>query len=140
MTRMFRIALAAASAATLATPALAQQPSDTQAEAAQASTLEPSQLRELDDVMVPRLGVRVGKLERMELRGPDGEEVGEVEEILVDPENRIVAVVIELDRFLGFGEREVVVGLDQLAVDSDREDLTTTLTREQLNSLPEWDD
>lgn len=138
------IALAAtlAAAPALATPALAQQaagdgtaPDDTAPPA-----YEIRDLRSLEDIRVPRLGISVGRLEHMDIIGPDGEEIAEVDEILIDRSGNVVAVVAEYDRFLGLGDREVVMDLRHLALQDDRDDLVTTMTQEELESLPEWDD
>ena len=120
--------------------AQAQQRTEPQREDSAAPAFTVSELRELDEVEVPRLGITVDRLEDMDIVGPDGEEIGEVEEILVDRDGRIVAIAAEFGGFLGIGEREVVIGLDQLAVQSNREKLVVAMTREQLMALPEWDD
>lgn len=99
-----------------------------------------SQLRELDELPVPRLGITAGKLQRMDIVGADGDEIGEVEEVLVDRDGRVVAIVAEFEGFLGIGEHEVVVWLDQLAIQDDGDKLVTTMTQEQFENLPKWDD
>jgi hypothetical protein len=45
-------------------------------------------------------------------------------------------VVVEFGGFLGFGDTEVIVPLEQLQPDKGR--FTTNLTREKLSSFPEW--
>lgn len=122
------------------TIAQAQQGPEPQRPDAAPPALVVSELRELDDVEVPRLGITIDRLEDMDIVGADGEEIGEVEEILVDRDGRIVAVAAEFGGFLGIGEREVVIRLDQLAVQSNREKLVVAMTREQLMALPEWGD
>ena len=91
-----------------------------------------------DDMMVQPFNVSVDDLEDMELYGPGGEEIGEVEEVLADGSGQPVAVAAEVGGFLGVGERSVTIGLDQLRLDG--EHLVSGLTKEQLEALPEWED
>jgi hypothetical protein len=97
-------------------------------------------LFELEDMPVARLGVTVQQLEDMDVVGPDGAEIGEVDEILVDASGTVVAVTVEVGGFLGIGEREAVMMIDQLGLAGDGDDLVSSLTREQIEALPEWDD
>ncbi|HEX6014327.1 MAG TPA: PRC-barrel domain-containing protein [Geminicoccaceae bacterium] len=91
-----------------------------------------------DDMMVQPFNVSVDDLEDMELYGPGGEEIGEVEEVLADGSGQPVAVAAEVGGFLGVGERSVTIALDQLRLDG--EHLVSGLTKEQLEALPEWED
>ena len=86
---------------------------------------------------VPDVGGEYRELEDMDVLGLGGEEVGEVEEVLLDPAGRI-AVAVEVGGFLGVGERDVLLWLDQMQLVGD--DLVTNLTREQIEALPEWED
>lgn len=100
----------------------------------------PTGMHEAEDksVMVPTLNVTIDALEEMDIYGPNGEEVGEVEAVLVDASAQPVAVAAEVGGFLGMGEKEVVIGLDQLAKNGDR--LTIAMTKDQLGALPAFDD
>ena len=40
--------------------------------------------------------------------------------------------------FLGLGEKDVVIGLDQVAKDGDK--LKASMTKDQIEALPEFDD
>lgn len=99
-----------------------------------------SGLVELEDMPIARLGVTVQEIEDMDVVGPDGAEIGEVEEILVDATGTVVAVTVEVGGFLGIGESEAVMMIDQLGLADDGDDLVSSLTREQIDALPEWDD
>src|SRR5262245_44061972 len=61
-------------------------------------------------VMVSPLSVTIGDLEEMEIYGPNGEEVGEVDSVLVDASAQPVAIAAEVGGFLGVGEKHVVIG------------------------------
>ena len=74
----------------------------------------------------------------MEIYGPNGEEVGEVESVLVDASARPVAIAAEVGGFLGMGEKDVVIGLDDLTQDGDH--LKVGMTKDQIGALPDFDD
>lgn len=119
-------ALAAGSAA--GGPALAQQAGGS------SGLLEAND----DSMVVQPFGKTVDEIEDMDVVGPGGEEIGEVEEVLVDASNQPVALAVEAGGFLGIGEKDVVIELDQLQLENDR--LATSLTKEQIETLPEWND
>lgn len=100
----------------------------------------PTGLHKAEDesVMVPSLGVTVDQLGDMEIYGPNGEEIGDVDEVLVDASAKPVAVSADVGGFLGLGEKDVVIGLDQVAKDGDK--LKVSMTKEQIEALPEFDD
>jgi sporulation protein YlmC with PRC-barrel domain len=122
---MFRTPLAAAAAVLLVAPALAQT--------------EPQWIEVEDEsLMVEAYGITVDDLEDMDIIGASGEEIGEVEEVLMTPDGQITAVSAEVGGFLGIGDKEVVVELDQLTHDGDQ--LRMDMTEEEVEALPAWDD
>ena len=58
--------------------------------------------------------------------------------MLVDASAQPVAVAAEVGGFLGMGEKDVVIGLDQLTQDGDQ--LKINMTKEQIGALPDFDD
>lgn len=90
-----------------------------------------------DDRMIDAWNLKVEDVEDMDVDGPDGKELGEVEKVLEDANGDIRAVVVEYGGFLGFGAKQVIVELDQLQPGKGRR-FTTTLTEEQLSELPAW--
>ncbi len=82
----------------------------------------------------------VGALQEIEgiaVRNADGEQIGEIEEVLVDGSGRIVAVTVEIGGFLGMGDEELILTLDDLAWRGDGYDLD--LTSDEMQSLPRFD-
>ncbi len=77
------------------------------------------------------------KLDDMHIVTPAGDKIGEIEDVLIDASGRVVAVAIEAGGFLGLGEKEIVVRLDQLRFENNR--FVTTMTKEQIQALPKWD-
>ena len=100
----------------------------------------PTGLHKAEDkaVMVQRLNVSIDQLKDMEIYGPNGEEIGDVDEVLVDASAKPVAISADVGGFLGMGEKEVVIGLDQVARDGDH--LKVAMTKDQISALPEFDD
>ncbi|WP_187971988.1 PRC-barrel domain-containing protein [Aquibium microcysteis] len=87
-----------------------------------------------DATPVPGLGISVGELEDMRIYGANGEEIGEIDDVLGDAAGQPSAVTLEVGGFLGVGEREVVINLDEIEVQGLR--LTLDRTREQIEALP----
>jgi hypothetical protein len=88
--------------------------------------------------IVTPFNISADRLEDLDLYNAAGDRIGDVEEVLMTPDGVITAISAEVGGFLGIGEREVLIGLEQLAFDGER--LTTRLSEAELESLPEWDD
>ena len=70
----------------------------------------------------------------------DRVEVGEVEDLVIDPSTgRIVTVVIEVERDLGLNTKYVAVPLDRLSLTAGERRVTLNMTRAELSSLPAID-
>lgn len=121
-------ALAAGSVLALNAPALAQQ----------ATTLDLTTLVEVEDDsrLVESLNRTVDDVEDMDVVDAAGEEIGEVEEVLMDRDGTIVALVVDIDDLLDLDDKDVVLDLGEVRVQG--EHLAVSLTREQLEALPEW--
>ncbi|MBM9596096.1 PRC-barrel domain-containing protein [Roseitranquillus sediminis] len=68
----------------------------------------------------------------------DGENLGEVENVLIDAGGTPVAIVVEAGGFLGIGDSDRVIPLDRLTWDNGN--YMVNITREEVEALPEWDD
>lgn len=124
--------LAAFLLAGAAGPGTAQQPST--------PATGPASYREAPDdrMVVQPFNLTVDRIDDMDVHGTNGEKIGEVDEVLVDASGQPVAVSVEVGGFLGIGEQEVIMALDQLRLDGQR--LVTSLTKQQIEALPRWDD
>ena len=89
-------------------------------------------------MIVQPFNLSVDDLEDMDLKSAAGEDIGEVEEVLLDAGGQPAAVSVEVGGFLGMGEREVVLGLDQLELMDDH--LVTSADKATIEALPDWDD
>ena len=112
----------------------------TVASLAQAQQASSTVLREATgEVMVQPFNNSSTELEDMNLLSHTGEEIGEVENVLVDENGQPVAITAEIGGFLGVGQKTVVIGFDRLQLKGEDEpDLATTLTREEMQGLEAW--
>ncbi len=72
------------------------------------------------------------------------EEIGDVQDVLVDQDGNIRGIIVGVGGFLGIGEREVAVGLDQLGFARDADDPGSVMVLAQidvqsLEEAPEFD-
>jgi len=91
-----------------------------------------------DNLVVPGLNLTVDRIDDMNVVGANNAKIGEVEEVLMDATNQPVAVVIDVEDGVGIGDKEVIVGLDQLRVEG--RVLVTGLSNGQIAALPIWHD
>ncbi|MEK0081575.1 PRC-barrel domain-containing protein [Benzoatithermus flavus] len=71
--------------------------------------------------------------------GPNGEEIGEIDNVVMSKEGKQAAAVIGVGGFLGIGERKVAIPLDQLHMGTDNK-LTTSMTKDQINSMQPYEE
>ena len=107
---------------------------------AQAQQASSTVLREATgEVMVQPFNKSSTELEDMNLLSHTGEEIGEVENVLMDENGQPVAITAEIGGFLGVGQKTVVIGFDRLQLKGEDEpDLATTLTKEEMQGLEAW--
>lgn len=83
-------------------------------------------------------------LEEAEVYGANDEEIGEVEELLLSEDGSMIEqVVIEVGGFLGMGEHEVAVTMEELHImrsdDGDEFRVYIDATEEELEAQPEYE-
>jgi hypothetical protein len=70
----------------------------------------------------------------------EGDEIAEVADLVIEPDNTVRRVLIDVGGFLGIGSRTVAIGLDQLTPSQgDEDELVTTMTRRQIEGLPPFE-
>ena len=67
-----------------------------------------------------------------------GEEIGTIDEVVMDTSSQQQLAVIDVGGFLGIGEKSVAISFDQLELTDDGR-VQSDLTRETLQSQPEYD-
>lgn len=73
----------------------------------------------------------------MAVRNASGEEIGEIDEVLVDGSGRIVAVTVEIGGFLDIGDENLIVETSDLVWGEDG--FTLDLTGDELGALPRFE-
>lgn len=69
----------------------------------------------------------------------DGQKVGEVEDVVLNRNNRPSHLVVSSGGVLGIGERNVALDIDNVRYSRDRDAIVATqLTKEQFANLPEF--
>jgi hypothetical protein len=67
----------------------------------------------------------------------DGEEIGDVDEVVIDPTSQEKFAVVDVGGFLGVGQKSIVIGLNELELSSD-DRIQSDLTREELQTKTEY--
>jgi sporulation protein YlmC with PRC-barrel domain len=88
--------------------------------------------------------IKVGDLTGMDVQNRAGDDVGSVDDIILDREGRVAAVVIGTGGFLGLGEKVVAVPWEQVEVTRDPDDadsyrIQVPDSEDELENLPEFD-
>jgi sporulation protein YlmC with PRC-barrel domain len=76
------------------------------------------------------------------VRNTAGENVGEVNEIILASDGKVRAVVLGVGGFLGMGERDVAIAFNALKItrDSDNDEvITVDVSKDTLTSAPQWE-
>jgi sporulation protein YlmC with PRC-barrel domain len=90
--------------------------------------------------------MRASKLIGASVRNDANERIGEINEIILDKDGKVAAVVIGVGGFLGIGEREVALDFKSLRIERDNSAMTESganvikvnATKDQLKSAPAW--
>lgn len=81
--------------------------------------------------------LRAKQLMDRDIYSTDNVEIGEIEDLIVDPANgRVVNAVIEIETRLGFTSKYVAVPLNQLRITPGERRVTVNMTRDQVRELP----
>ena len=91
-----------------------------------------------DATIIAPFNLTIEELDDYDVIGSTGEKIGEIEDFLTDASGETVAAVIETEGFLGIGDEDVIVTLDQLELVDGK--FQINLTEEELEALPKWDD
>jgi len=88
----------------------------------------------------PARGMHTNNLIGAKVKTTGDVDVGPVEDLIIDENGQVVAIVVSVGGFLGMGEREVAIGWDDVTKSGDSDDLELkiTSTRDQLRSAPEF--
>ncbi|MBZ9678840.1 PRC-barrel domain-containing protein [Mesorhizobium sp. ES1-1] len=86
--------------------------------------------------------IRGDDLKGTTVYGANDARVGEIGDVILTPDKKADAVIVDVGGFLGMGEKEVAVGMDNLKFMTDKDGnkyLYTTFTKEQLEAQTAYD-
>jgi sporulation protein YlmC with PRC-barrel domain len=83
--------------------------------------------------------MKVNALVGRDVRNVTNETIGEVNNVVVDPDGKIQQVIVSVGGVLGVGSKHVALAWNQVRVDSAGGALMVDMTKEQLKSAPEVD-
>ncbi len=84
--------------------------------------------------------MRVDQLTGKSVINDTGDEVGKVKDIVRDKTSGQVAAVVGIGGFLGIGEHDVTISLQDLSMRGDRLQAPAGTTKDKLEKMPQYDD
>ena len=136
---------AAVLAAPLATNALAQQPQTQPASPAPYAlpSAQPAPVAPNAGAVAPmpagQVLIAADSIIGAKIRDVNGEEIGQVKQLMLTPEGRIQYAVLALGGVLGVGGEEVAVPWQSLQVKRDKTAVIVTADRQVLTQAPKYD-
>lgn len=132
----------------------AAAPAEDQEQAGDMAATEDQQALEADETQtaaIDRQGqqeagpdqLRADNLMGTAVYGANDEHVGEIGDVVLTPEGEVEAVIVDVGGFLGIGEKEVAVSMENLVFMTDEGGdlfLYTEFTEEQLEAQPAYDE
>lgn len=84
--------------------------------------------------------MRADTLIGMDVRNPQNEKIGTVQDLVLDPEMKVVGVVVGVGGFLGLGKKDVALSKDQIRVQTQENKpvMMVQLSKEELQQAPEF--
>ena len=86
--------------------------------------------------------LRADKLKGKNVETPSGDKLGDIDEVVIDPQNgRIAYVVLSVGGFLGIGDRLVAVPWEAIKIErkDNKDRLTLAATKDKLEKAPQFD-
>ncbi|WP_410218999.1 PRC-barrel domain-containing protein [Paracoccus sp. (in: a-proteobacteria)] len=73
------------------------------------------------------------------VRGTQGEDIGSINDLIVDGDTgEMKAAIVGVGGFLGIGEKSIALPWSELTINSDAQEITSDLTREEADAAPEY--
>lgn len=88
----------------------------------------------------PSNGMHASHIMGVDVKTANNEDVGPANDLIIDAEGQVVAIIVGVGGFLGMGERDVAIGWDDVTRTGafDDQELRVSVTRESVRSAPEF--
>lgn len=135
-----RILVATAVALALSAPAFGQsQPPSSAQSSGQQPANQALQQSQQAQQSLEQLAAQGDKVIGKDLYGANQEKVGSVKDVVVGPDGKLKAVLVDVGGFLGIGAKTVAVPTEQLTVKGEQV-VAANLTKQTAESMPEYKD
>ncbi len=88
--------------------------------------------------------VEAGEIEQAPVMSRDGDEIGDVSQVLMTADGAIDAIVVNVGGFLGMGSKPVAVPFDRLTLQTNDENgdmsIRIAMSREEIEALPQYEE
>ncbi|MBM3605861.1 MAG: PRC-barrel domain containing protein [Alphaproteobacteria bacterium] len=82
---------------------------------------------------------RVDWITGTSVTSPDGTNIGSITDLIVDGDTgEMKAAIVGVGGFLGIGQKDIALPWNELTVNSDAQEITADLTREEADAAPEY--
>lgn len=90
--------------------------------------------------VIPAKGTQASNLIGAEVKTTGDEDIGSVDDLIIDENGQVVAIVVSIGGIMGMGEKGVAIGWGNVTRSgtSDKQELRIDATREDLDSAPEF--
>lgn len=98
------------------------------------TAIEYSKYRDVES----RYSLRASDIIGADVRNAANDEIGEVDDLVLSRNDDVIYAVVSVGGFLGLGEKLVAVPYEDLRVDREGDNVYLNMTKEQLESQPEF--
>lgn len=78
-------------------------------------------------------------MDEMEVYGPDGEEIGEVEDLIADPQGRLISLIAEVGGFWDIGDTHVSIPWEEVTINEAWDGVILPVTEENVDQYEAQD-
>jgi len=118
----------------------AEGTADQPATSAEGTTEQPTATQEAARPPYPLGNKTANDLIGQSVVNQNGDNVGEIDDIVLNASDQAVLAIVSVGGFFGFGEKNVAIPFEQLQPGENETILLSTATEEELKALPEYDD
>src|SRR4051794_13994226 len=84
------------------------------------------------------MGKQVGSLIGTHAVTADNKDIGEIQNVLVNPNGQVEAVIVEWGGFLGLGQKEAAVPWNRVNLNKSGDRIVIDMTRKEMAAMPEY--